>query len=514
MGNSPTKDYKPFFDAVRKGSVADILPFFSTSTPPSTYYTLIERDYNTERYVTPGDTPLHTAVYNPNNEVMELLLSLDFPFLPNSVGDTPLHLCARHGSLGKIRLVFASMMSSSSATSRLTSTDLKKHSNNHGKRPYDLLPTGVQEECTLLLRYEDCEGYMKGFQNNILEDICRLGVIRDEVKMGCVCGDTDFLIFTFSKGQRTHRVFTLEIGSDRRITLNGPVSSLKRVLSTDGCGGVIEHSIRECCILRGVSMHYIFEVARVCHTLLDDSKEYANAVYRTLYILKGVEMSTPALLDELVSILETTVSDRFVPSIVSGKANVSAEKLPMPCDSNSPVHNASIKKISVVDNIKRIRSATLSSIDARRTPMYVGVCQEAGMCPWLNGMMMFVVYKGVTNNLRVYTIEMRDDDLVVEGPIAESSILHNHPIIEQTIVLHNVSLQDIILGCRVTMMLGSNSILPNLRRRMTQLAFDTISTSFSTSTISRVDTKYISKQLEEMASHSLVDRMAPSKRSV
>ncbi len=376
MGNSqqPQKDYAPFFKDIRSGTVTDVLRHFSSAAPPKNFFTLNEKDYISSAI--DGNTPLHVSTYNSDSEVISLCISLDFPFIPNSRGDTPLHLVAKRGDIDKIRLIVSSLSSMTSTSPRSTTlSDLKRHANNKGKRPYDLVPSG-SDECKRLLFYTP-EDVPPGFQNNILEGLCRVGVIRDSIKIGLVTPDDsyEYLIFAFSKG-RVHRVFTLMISDSRQVTLNGPVASLKGIVAVDESSQVTSNSIRECCVVENMSMYNIFCIAKTYHSLLGDGscETFASVVYSVLFLLKGKADST--LLTELLEVLDTSLNERFVPSIVGGHlphlphlSYVSQPASSIPTSSSShPVETrCEVRNVRVVDKIKRIRSTTLSSVDSKRS---------------------------------------------------------------------------------------------------------------------------------------------------
>lgn len=490
---------------ISKGSVSDVLKLFDG--PPDQYYTIIHDNM----------TPLHAAVLNKNAEVIEMLLSMEFPVLPDSDGNTPLHLAALQNDIAKVKLILAGHPHSSSTIktlSKITTRELKNHFNAFGKRPCDL--TTSDEIRSLLQPPPPKMGLYEGCKNNILEGVCRLHTNRPLIHIS-LTGD-DSIIFSFPKDKTNPllRVFVIEVSS--HLSLSGPLTTISRFVKYDSVSDeIVDHNLLSTYTIENTSVDYIFTFSKMMY--LHKPKEH-NLLQHIFEGLCCVKRASRKNVDEyllsLIPTIKSSVSEFIAPSIITK----SQEKLPLPSSSSSIAKSVmyasvvNLKSVSFVDGTKKVQGSHIGRVNVRRGVMYLAVCSDGGMCEWLSETTLAIVYRNENDVLRVYRLDFSDDDVVtLTGPMAETTIMKAYPKIEHALILKNVSVDDISLAMMVVLMCSGGITLPiqNPKRKVIYDTFNLLRDMYSEGNHSKLDSAYLAAQLDKASTISLSERIEPSR---
>ena len=530
MGNtiSAASSEHIFLEYVKSGDTKGLFGLFTDKTPPETYFSC--QDEN-------GNSPLHLCVLYNHPHILELLISMGFEIKSNNDGDTPLHLAARMLDVSSIEKVFGSH--SSYTTSRITKTDIKTHSNHNGQTPYDIVPQTDDPRvdiCKNLLKYERQHNILPGIKNKILNGICRISVARNSVYVSLVSGVGLSIIFLSEQSkkdrERDIRYFLIEIetgGSKPILSVSGP--SLPPTLYMDfnnESDAILSHKIEKTCKIDDISIEKLILIAKICassaykNNFFFSSSGFYDLLYLCIATLKKVtnHSETDNLLNiilshqkNIVNIKPSTVSFSPRGTFYSSRSGSGSPRAPaQPLE----ITKYFLNEINFFDHTQKIGGRSLTSTSTKRDSMYVCVCSQKHFCDWMADSIISIIYTSTNASLRVFSLSFklnskRKPDITLKGPVEEENILSNYEIIENAVLVQNISLDDLVLCANLALLLSDTSFirLQNFGRLCSYTVFELIVDVFTTG-ISKLETKNLASQLEIASGVVMTERIVPS----
>lgn len=488
---------------IASGNVSDVLKYFDG--PPDKYYGIVHDNL----------TPLHAAINNTNDEVLEMLLSMGFPILPNTEGNTPLHVAAMRNDIAKINLLLDSAPHSSSSMktlSKTTANELKDYFNTRGERPYDLATDDYVKSlikpplCTTAIYEGDrC-------RNNVLQGVCRLNIIRPIIHIS-LTGD-DAILFSFPKDKTgsVHRLFMIEISS--HLSLSGPLVTATRFIKYDEVSEeIIDHNILSTYTIQNISVNFIFGFSKMMYLYKTKEHNILQYIFEGLCCMgNAVRKRIEEYLIEILPTIKATFSEFSAPSMILQSQDKMSPSAPKSVEVYTDM--IFLKNVLFVDDTKKIQNMHIGRTSTKRCALYVAICSDGGLCEWLSDTTLSVIYKNENNIMRVYRLDFKEHStehiLTLSGPMAEISIVKTHPKIEHAIVLKNASVDDVTMAMTVVLMCSGGIVMhiQNPKRKIIYDTFDLLRDVFSGG--SKLDSAYLAAQLDKVSTVSISQRIEPS----
>lgn len=446
---------------------------------------------------------LARGVMNKDPDVLEMLLAMNFDYVPDEKGNTPLHIAAKMGDLGKVKILL------SGCSHSLSPEDLKAHRNLKGKRPFDVVKSGVKSgdkaelsellECTPISSSSLSSSslspkHVERITNALVKGACRTHHKREGV-------------YVFSDG-RTKTYFVHPPASELDSHAS-PLSSGKmgermgednsRVFCIEFCGGrcVLTGPFEICSqIAKGHLMVYLLGDT----ISVDEICLYADVFLGTRIVVNDDASSastSPELCNTFTSLVAnlkrgTSVKDpekviarfqmestnrRLVPSAVESSHSPSSSSHSPSSPSSSHSHISHTSSLRAVENApatrgirhlkfhNRIRtaSADIARTHIIRQTVYYAICESVSGNWWKpNEKAIAFAFKSSSASLRVFLLQISDDgkggkggkdkkegesegiSLTMSGPMADEQILKEYPEIGEVHILSNVSVDILV----------------------------------------------------------------------
>jgi hypothetical protein len=426
---------------------------------------------------------------NKSVNVLELLISMNFPYLPDANGNMPLHIASKQNNLEKVKMILSSHFDGHS------SKMMKTHRNAKGKRPYDL---AKDEKIKRLL---ECEDHTKIWcTSSIVKGICRTGHKNSPVY---VCVSSYHTLYFFYQSSSTHRTFRIETSSGKPV-ISGPLET-------------IDGDIEEMCILLDpISVDEILLIISVgCIDRVLDSYTIRDILCK---LRNGNIVSQDDMTEIITKIRNITLDKKIIPSVTECSTIVNDY-------SYEPISRPLTTKLNSVITKNKVFHAC-SDIARRyviRDVIYLAVCESKTTNWWsASSKALCIAFKSQSESkegvFRVFLLEFGLDELSyvlsISGPMADEHILKDYPVVSEVYLLTKVSVDNIIDLTKVCMMVRDDSVMDLVGGKMNGVITAVLGNCikfYGDPSGSIINAKYLASKFQKVAQESLDARLQPSK---
>jgi hypothetical protein len=514
MGNTPPHSPPPsedFEKCVKEKGVNDILELVDAFGGPSGNL--------------PRDTLLY-GVYNPNDDVLEMLVSMGVKSMQDAKGNTPLHIAAKVNNLKKVRLLL-----DYSPTS-------KRIRNAKGRRPCDL--TTNEDIREVLKDSEDESVGGGGCTIALVKGMCRTHHRREGIYTFIIGHKIYFVhpptnthqsLTSHSHLQSTpgaYRVFCIDTSSTRPV-LTGPLESIPPN-SKIGMMYILDEP---------TSADDMYNIASAFHLSPHFiSKDYTASTLKSVFVKlkRGRSVPEEEAIEMLHRLHQTTLDKRAIESVVDTKTSTptsststsssqlslrtSMRTLPYASPSLSSQNFFFLNELRVTS---KICGSDVGRTHIKRSMLYFAVCEGKDVLRswWWKPTMraMCIAFKSSTSTFRVFLVELAISEggaynMTISGPMADEGIMRDYPSISEVYALSNVSVDELLDLIKVVTLTHRPSAVGKIVSTEVADLISTIvdisKTMWSDPVSDTVNAKYLASKFQKTATESIDVRMKPS----
>lgn len=506
MGNTPPHNPPPsedFEKCVKEKGVNDILELVDTFGGPSGNL--------------PRDTLLY-GVYNPNDDVLEMLVSMGVKSMQDAKGNTPLHIAAKINNSKKVNLLLDYTPTS------------KRVRNAKGRRPCDLT---TNDDIREVLKDTEDESVNGGCTVALVKGMCRTHHRREGIYTFVIGHKIYFIhppanthqsLTSHSHLQSTpgaYRVFCIDTSSTRPV-LTGPLETIPPN-SKMGMMYILDEP---------TSADDMYNIASAFHLSPHSiSKDYAVSTLKSVFVKLKRGRSVPE--EEANEVLkrfhQTSLDKRAIESVVDTSQNpststsslrVSMRTLPCASPSLSSQNFFFLNELSITS---KICGSDVGRTHIKRSMLYFAVCEGRDVLRswWWKPTMraMCIAFKSSTSTFRVFLVELVIGEggvynMTISGPMADEGIMRDYPSISEVYALSNVSVDELLDLIKVVTLTHRPSTVGKIVSTEVADLISTIvdisKTMWSDPVSDTVNAKYLASKFQKTATESIDVRMKPS----
>lgn len=457
---------------------------------------------------------LNYGARNKSVDVLELLISMGYPYLADKNGNTPLHISCK---LGYIKHTLLLLESASFLGKTIDS--LKSERNAKGKKPYDV---AKDEEIKKLVECITSEGssVVSGWCTNaIVKGVCRTAQKRENIRMVYIEQNSKLYFIQYNPDIISSiRIFAVDFSHQIPI-LTGPVETLS----------VIKKDITSIYDLDPISADDLFLFASIFHMVnhhpIHRIKQFVEVM---IAVKNGKKLKSDQLLVYTEQLKSITLDRQIVPSVTKTvhpiTSSHSAANTVQPNTSSNTLSENNLCHFLFINKVKNGSSGVARTF-VPRSAVYVCICESVSSGWWnVTKKALCIAFKSSSesqsSNFRVFLVEI--ERIIVSkyaitlfGPMADEQIIREYPNVTDVNILLNVSVDTIIDVIKVCTMIYEESELDSMINKgntgVLNCIVNVLKSLYGDPSHTPVNSKYLASKFRKIAMESIDTRMKPSK---